>query len=209
MPDEQKKHRLLIVEDDARSRALLMDVLGDSGYLVHEAADGERALHELRTTRHSFDLVLLDIQMPKVDGFDVARTIRSDAALCDLAIIALTALDRPEHVTAILQAGCDAYLAKPISIGVVREMVAGLLRDRSELAHEQLEIDQESTVSPPRLVPSTVEQASSLLATIVGHAELLGQSAMIDERDRAHLRNLREAAQQLRGLAEGLPWRDR
>jgi len=209
MPEERKKHRLLVVEDDARSRALLMDVLGDSGYLVHEAPDGERALRELRNGRHLFDLVLLDIQMPKVDGFDVARAIRGDAALRNLAIIALTALDRPEHVTAILQAGCDAYLSKPISIGDVREMVAGLLQDRAERAHQPREADREPAGAPPRLAPSTAEQASSLLATIVGHAELLGQSAVLDERDRAHLRNLRDAAQQLRVVVEGLPlgWR--
>lgn len=118
---------ILVVEDDDRSRRLLCDVLRDEGHLVVEADSGEWALREIKRPMARFDLVLLDINLPGVDGRTVAREIRRDAIHRDVPILALTAVTQPEAVVGILESGCDAYLGKPTRMKEVREMVATLL----------------------------------------------------------------------------------
>lgn len=104
--------RILAVEDQEDNMQILRDLLVNAGYDLIEAEDGEKALAE---ARQKPDLILLDIQIPLVDGYEVARRIKADPALKTIPIIAVTshALDGGEQKA--LAAGCDGFVAKPYS----------------------------------------------------------------------------------------------
>ena len=94
-------------------------------------------METLRATEQPFDLMVLDIQMPNMDGLEVTRRVRSGMPPHrDLPILAVTALAHPSDAARILRAGCDAYLSKPVSIDEVRAAAQQLLddgRDRAAL----------------------------------------------------------------------------
>lgn len=130
--------KILVAEDDNRSRELMTDVLRDAGYIVVDVADGVRALKELRRPNAGFDLVVLDMQMPGLDGMEVAREIRRDARLQGLSVLAVTAMTQPGDAVKVLEAGCDAYVSKPVAIHEVREVVAEMLADAAGNASAHL-----------------------------------------------------------------------
>lgn len=119
--------QILIVEDKPTSRELLRTVLEQQGYEVVEAEDGEQAL--LRLREHVPDLVLMDLQMPAKNGYDVLREIRTDARLDKLPVIAVTANAMPEDRDRVMAAGFTGYIAKPVALARLREEVKRLLAD--------------------------------------------------------------------------------
>ena len=142
-----KKLRILVVEDEPAIREGLMDVLVFHGYDVDEAGTGPDGLAKARSGR--FDLVLLDIMLPGMDGFDVCNEIR--AADREQPIIMLTARTTDEDIVNGLKLGADDYVAKPFSVqqlmlrieAVLRRSSSGRERARTiRLAH--IEIDTEN-----------------------------------------------------------------
>lgn len=125
MPDLQRKLLILIADDRASSRELLRTVLERAGYAVIEAADGEEALERARSVNP--DLVLLDLQMPKLDGFGVLEQLRRDERFRALPVLALTASAMSGDREKILAAGFTDYLSKPAGPDLLRETVARLL----------------------------------------------------------------------------------
>ncbi|MFZ0630529.1 MAG: response regulator [Acidobacteriaceae bacterium] len=121
---------ILIADDRASSRELLRTVLQRAGYEVLEAEDGEQALAQARSGHP--DLVLLDLQMPELDGFGVLAELRGDPRFKDLPILALTASAMRGDREKILEAGFTEYLAKPAGPDTLRETVARLLRRSRE-----------------------------------------------------------------------------
>jgi DNA-binding response OmpR family regulator len=113
--------RILVVEDDDKSRKLLIDVLGYHGFDVAAFANGESALEDARATRP--EAALLDIQLPGMSGFDILAALRAEAAGAHLPILAVTASVMDHDRRKILDAGFDAYIAKPVNI---RELLAAL-----------------------------------------------------------------------------------
>ncbi len=109
--------RLLIVDDDPANREMLFDLLSPHGYTVTLAEDGERAL-EL-ADQDEFDLVLLDISMPGIDGFEVLRRLRSSQGRSELPVIMVTGLDERDHVVRALEGGANDYVTKPLDLPVV------------------------------------------------------------------------------------------
>lgn len=105
--------RVLVAEDNPINRDLMIDILTAVGCTVIEATDGRQALNMAQLERP--DLMLLDIQLPLMDGIAVARAIRSDRNLESLPILAVSAQAMTEDIQRILDAGCDAYLAKPFT----------------------------------------------------------------------------------------------
>lgn len=105
--------RILLVEDTADNREIIRDLMDSVGYELLEAHDGAAGL--AMATEHKPDLILMDIQLPVIDGYEVTRRLKADPALCDIPIIAVTsyALSGDEDKTR--QAGCDAYVPKPFS----------------------------------------------------------------------------------------------
>ena len=115
--------RLLLVEDDPRIRGALVLGLADEGYQVDEAGSGESAVRLLE--RQSYDVVLLDLMLPGMDGFAVCRTVRARG---DLPIIMITARSGSEDVIAGLEAGADDYVTKPVVASELAARIRALLR---------------------------------------------------------------------------------
>ncbi|WP_409524975.1 hybrid sensor histidine kinase/response regulator [Nitrincola sp. MINF-07-Sa-05] len=105
-----QRHRLLVVEDSITARSLLKSILESSGYEVQVAVDGEEAWQVLQQGR--FDGVVSDIEMPRLDGFDLTARIRADAVLTDLPVVLVTALQSPEDRERGLEVGASAYIQK-------------------------------------------------------------------------------------------------
>lgn len=121
---------ILLVEDNLDNRAIYRTILEHFGYEVVEAADGEEAIRIARE-RHP-DLVLMDISIPVVDGWEATRLLKADRATHDIPVIALTAHALPADRARSEEAGCDGYLAKPVAPRRVVEEVERVLRRRPD-----------------------------------------------------------------------------
>jgi len=121
--DRTKK--ILIVEDNQDSRELVIKVLKNRGYLLMEAVDGEDAL--LKVTEQLPDLILMDISIPKIDGFEVTRRLKEKADCKDIQIIALTAHAMKGDREKALQAGFDGYISKPINVRQLPDQIQAFL----------------------------------------------------------------------------------
>lgn len=119
--------RILIVEDNPTNALLFHDVLSEQGYMVDVAEEGERAFELLE--EHSYDLVLLDIHLPGMDGLSIARTLRSLPAYEGLKIIGVSALVTEREIQAAYHAGFDDYVTKPISLKPFVETIRRHLND--------------------------------------------------------------------------------
>jgi two-component system cell cycle response regulator DivK len=113
--------KILVADDSDPSRELIREVLELSDYEVIEAADGAEALSRIRETMP--DLVLMDIQMPRLNGYDVLRHLREDQRLVRLPVIALTAFAMQGDRERVLEAGFDGYITKPVDIARLRREV--------------------------------------------------------------------------------------
>jgi len=110
LPTATTPARLLVVDDSFTTRELLRSILQSAGYDVTVAIDGADALDRLRAT--TYDLVVSDIEMPRVDGFTLTTRIRNDLALVDLPVILITSLASEEHRRRGLEVGAQAYIVK-------------------------------------------------------------------------------------------------
>jgi DNA-binding response OmpR family regulator len=142
---EAGRRRILIVEDEAPIRELLRLHLSLAGYDIHEVAEGTAALERARS--ETFDLIVLDVMVPGLDGITLCRAIRAQSVNMASAVLILTARDSEADKVLGLESGADDYLTKPFSI---REMVArvGAILRRNE------RIDAPSRTTVPRHVRS-------------------------------------------------------
>ncbi|HXX07003.1 MAG TPA: response regulator [Pseudolabrys sp.] len=105
--------RILVVEDQEDNRQILRDLLGHAGYELTEAGDGEEALSAVAKERP--DLILMDIQLPIMDGYEVTRRLKKDPAYKDIPIIVVTSYALSGDEGKARDAGCDDYITKPFS----------------------------------------------------------------------------------------------
>jgi two-component system response regulator MprA len=117
---------ILVVDDDQAVRDALRRALAMQGYDVELARDGEEGLLRLRSTPNAFDLLIVDILMPRLDGLELTRRLRADGSL--LPILMLTARDQVSDRVAGLEAGADDYLVKPFALEELVARVRALLR---------------------------------------------------------------------------------
>ena len=127
---------ILIADDDAASLELLKDALAIPGYRILESSDGSDAL--LKVQSETPDIVLLDIQMPGLDGFEVLRAIRGLQPPVPCRVLAVTAFVMDGDRDRMLASGFDGYIAKPVSISHVREQVRRILNSVSKSAGHEL-----------------------------------------------------------------------
>jgi adenylate cyclase len=120
--------RILVVDDVPVNVKLLADILAHSGYMISTAASGPEALDSIK--RDCPDLVLLDVMMPGMNGYEVCRAIRADPQIDFLPVVMVTALDASERITG-LEAGADDFLTKPIDRPELLARVKSLLRIKS------------------------------------------------------------------------------
>jgi two-component system cell cycle response regulator DivK len=104
---------ILVVEDQADNRRILRDLLSNAGYELIEAESGEEAITAVVARRP--DLILMDIQLPVIDGYEATRRIRSNPGLKSVPIIAVTSYALAGDEAKALAAGCTAYVTKPFS----------------------------------------------------------------------------------------------
>ena len=112
-PDTHAK-RILVADDIAMNRELMRDLLKHNGYVVMEASDGGEAIRQAYC--YEPDLILLDIEMPVLNGFAVAKRLRKDKHFAQIPIIAITGLSSREDRERALDAGCTSFLRKPFNL---------------------------------------------------------------------------------------------
>ncbi len=112
---------IMHVEDNEYNRKIVRDLLLKNNYELVEARNGEAALDALALRRP--DLILMDIQLPNLSGFEVTRIIRADPALAQIPVIAITSFALSGDDRLALEAGCNAYIAKPFRPRDLLEMI--------------------------------------------------------------------------------------
>lgn len=119
--------RILVIEDQEDNRAILRDLLASAGFVYLEATDGLAGVAAAERERP--DLILMDIQLPELDGYDATRRIKANPSLADIPIIAVTSYALSGDEAKARAAGCDDYVTKPYSpralIAKVRQYLGG------------------------------------------------------------------------------------
>ena len=199
--------KILIVEDDLSIQALLHDFIEEAGHSVELAADGVEAL--AKYSEQPFDLILLDIMLPKIDGYSVCEYIRQKS---DVPIIMLTALDSEENQLKGLDLQADDYITKPFSMPILLRKIAAVLRRSAKQSGEpqtitykdltldlegyRVYIQQESIDLTPRefeilreliMHQGKILTRQNLLQTLWKY-EFFGEERIID----THIKNLRK-----------------
>ena len=119
---------ILVVDDEQRMRKIVKDFLVASGYIVLEAEDGEKALEVFQENKNKIDLILLDVMMPKLDGWSVLRQIRQESKV---PIIMLTARGEEQDELFGFELGVDEYISKPFSPKILVARVQAILKRTS------------------------------------------------------------------------------
>jgi len=127
--------RVLIADDNPQGVELLEAYLSDTDYEVQTAADGEETLRKVGQWQP--DLILLDIMMPKISGFEVCKRLRANPATASIGVLMITALDQPSDIDRAVEAGTTDFLTKPINKTELLLRVRSALQSR--LYKEQLE----------------------------------------------------------------------
>ncbi len=170
---------LLIVEDNTINQMVARRILETAGAVVRVAADGIKALEILSTGRDQFDIVLMDIQMPGMDGYDTTRAIRNELGLTRLPIIAMTANAMASDRALCLAAGMDDHIGKPFIVAQMTEVIGKYVRQfRSTFAAPSP--GPVAAVSPTAAVPeaSAITEYSAI-NTGEALARALGDHALL------------------------------
>jgi two-component system cell cycle response regulator DivK len=120
---------ILIVEDNELNMKLFHDLLMAQGYQVLQSREGVQGFQMAREQKP--DLIVMDIQLPAISGLEVTRWLKEDPDLAAIPVVAVTAFAMKGDETRILEGGCEAYIAKPISVTQFLETVARLLGEPS------------------------------------------------------------------------------
>ena len=205
LPRAEPLH-ILVVDDVAANRQIVQAMLGAAGHRVTTVEDGAGALVAL--AQESFNAVLMDIQMPQMDGFEATRRIRAlPSPACDVPIIALTASALPEQVEAAQRAGMDGHLAKPLDRTALLDMLARLSRTTAPAT------PAEANNEEPLLDASALDvlqrelghAAHGIIAEFVGELRravaLLSNASPAEKADPTHIHH---AAHRLVGAARTL-----
>jgi len=181
---------ILVVDDNEMNRDLLLRRLANFGFHLSSAMNGEEALAQLRA--HSFDLVLLDIMMPVLDGYETLKVIQGDTVLRRVPIIMITALDDVDSAVRCIEMGAVDYVTKPFNPVLLRARVdANLERKRmSDLEeHRRAEIERNNVSLSEEVRAKVLEISQSQLAAIFAMSKLAESR---DPETGEHLERMRE-----------------
>ena len=179
--------RAFVVEDDPDIVELLTHYLRADGWTVDVAGNGKLALERLR--RDTFDLLMLDLQIPGVDGLAVCAAVRRDERIQDLPIVMLTARSDETDRILGLEMGADDYVVKPFSpkelLARVRALFRRLARPANEapLTFAELRIDRERHVAQwaGRAVPLTAKEFALLVALVEARGRVLSRQRLLED----------------------------
>lgn len=121
-------YRILLCEDDERNAKLIKDILEFHGYEVHVAVDGEEGVRMAKELMP--EIILMDIQMPKMDGLTAIHEIRKEGSLAHIPIVAITSFAMAGDKERILKAGADYYLSKPIDTRALPKLIKEILNKK-------------------------------------------------------------------------------
>jgi len=121
-----KKFKILVSEDNPDIRKILVMRLEINGYDVIQAQDGEEAIDKIK--KEAPDLVILDLMMPKISGFEVCRMIKFDEKYKDIPIIVLSALDQQADREKAIEGGADAYFIKPFDLELLLNKIKSFVK---------------------------------------------------------------------------------
>src|SRR5260370_22932472 len=138
--------KILIVDDTAHNVKMLADLLAAKGYAIVTAASGQEGLEKVEAEQP--DLVLLDIMMPGMDGYEVCRRIRANPEYGILPVVMVTALDPTRERIKGLEAGADDFLTKPVNVGELVARVRSLLRIKDLYGTVQAQAAELSDLNP-------------------------------------------------------------
>ena len=208
LPADAAPLRILVVDDVLANRQIAQAMLGSAGHAVETAEDGVSALRAL--SNGSFDAVLMDLQMPGMDGFEATRRIRAlPPPACAVTVIALTASALPDQIEATRRAGMDAHLAKPID----RQALLQILKELPMRGASAAAAAAESAPAAPYIDATTLDllerelghAAHGILAEFVGEVRralsLLTNATPAEKADAGHVQH---AAHRLVGAARTL-----
>lgn len=139
--------KVLVVEDNELNMKLFCDLLDAFGYKTVESRDGLKAIDLAR--EHKPDLIIMDIQLPEVSGLDLTRWIKDDSAINQIPIMAVTAFAMRQDERLVREAGCEAYMSKPIQMKAFISEVKKLTNPRG------------AAPSPTRTPPSSSRRAAT------------------------------------------------
>ncbi len=166
----ERQPYLLVVDDDLLIQEVLQAKLEKSGYRIEVASDGMEALKKIESEIP--DLILLDINMPGMDGYEVCRKIREIEAIRTLPILMLTAYGGLEHIVKGLEAGADDYITKPFEIEEVLVRIKSILRMRQmekDLREKETELAKIETIG--QLMVTMAHHINNALTSIGGRAQ--------------------------------------
>ena len=126
MVNEENRGVILYVEDNPENRLLIQRVLGSEGFIVHEADGAAKALEALRNLWP--DLILMDINLPEMDGYTLTANIRALPNMSSVPIVAITANVLKGDRERSLEAGCDGYIQKPIDIDTIADQIERFMK---------------------------------------------------------------------------------
>jgi signal transduction histidine kinase/CheY-like chemotaxis protein len=194
---------ILHIEDNPDNRRLVRRLLTAAGYRVLEADDGLAGM-EL-AIRERPDLILLDVNMPRFDGYETAMAMRAYPALASARIVALTAYTNQNDRLRILTAGCDGYIAKPIDVDRFQDQVAEFLRGRREQAEplEQNRYLHELNQALIQRLLTKIQELADTNEKLTARTSQLESLHRIGELITSHL-NIETLAEVLPGLARSL-----
>lgn len=134
--------QVLVVDDDASCRLLLTEILTAKGHTVVEAVDGEEALSAVRRERP--DVILLDVTMPGIDGFEVCRRLKADPATAMIHVLMVTSLTEREHRMKGIECGANDFITKPVQIDEVLLRVRNAVKTKQVMEELQLRLSEET-----------------------------------------------------------------
>ena len=198
-----KQNTILIVDDNEMNRDLLLRRLGRSGYLMDTAEDGSQAMHKMK--EKEFDLVLLDIMMPEVNGYQVLEYMKDDESLRHVPVIMISALDEIESVVRCVELGADDYITKPFNPVLLNARISSCLEKKEVRDKEQQHrstIEQYNLHLEQQVRDKVKEISSTQLAAI------FAMSKLAESRDNdtgEHLERMREYCKVVSAHLSGLP----
>lgn len=191
--------KILVVDDSTEMVERITALLAAHGYEVSRAFDGDEAIAAAK--REPFDLILMDVVMPRMSGLTACRVLRADPSTGAVPIVLLTSEDDPETIVRGLAAGANDYVLKTIGRD---ELVARVGRHLTTYATHRQNISKERLLAIGQIAISVQHEINNPLTSVLGFIELVLRQKDLSERSRNYLLTAREEALRIREILDQL-----